>query len=105
MIGSADWMPRNLNSRVELMVSVRDPECRRRIFEILELELADTERAWIEQADGLYHTVDRRGKTILDSQKALCDLAVKAASDLEEELSGSSRFEPIRNNTEERGAQ
>lgn len=100
-IGSADWMPRNLNSRIELMATVRNDECRRRIFEILELELADTERAWIEQADGLYHAVDRRGKDIIDSQQALCEAAIKAANDIEEDIFGGNRFEPVRTKSEE----
>ena len=44
-ISSADWMPRNLDRRVELLVPVRDPRCRKRLTKILEANLADTCKA------------------------------------------------------------
>ena len=51
-IGSADWMPRNLNDRVELMIPVKDPDICRRLKNMIDLELADNQKAHIMQSDG-----------------------------------------------------
>ena len=94
LIGSADWMPRNLDRRVELVCPVRDEACRERIFEILRLELEDNLRARIEQPDGLYQRVDKRGKVALDSQEALCEIALRQAGSHQKARVGDLRFEP-----------
>ncbi|MEM6750564.1 MAG: polyphosphate kinase 1, partial [Planctomycetota bacterium] len=52
--GSADWMYRNLNNRVECITPVYDPTHRRRISDTLELMIADPRQAWDMQADGQY---------------------------------------------------
>ncbi|TVR67922.1 MAG: polyphosphate kinase 1 [Spirochaetaceae bacterium] len=44
-LSSADWMPRNLDRRVELMFPVEDPAIRRRIREVLDTYFADTVKA------------------------------------------------------------
>jgi polyphosphate kinase len=44
-IGSADWRPRNLRRRVEVLTPVLDPSCCNRLEEILDLELSDP-TAW-----------------------------------------------------------
>jgi polyphosphate kinase len=57
-LSSADWMPRNLYERVELMFPVRDPLLRQRLRqEILDPYLADTQKSRILRADGSYHRV------------------------------------------------
>jgi polyphosphate kinase len=54
-LGSADWMPRNLYERVEVVFPLRDPLMRDRVrHEILEAYLADTVKARILQRDGSY---------------------------------------------------
>lgn len=54
-LGSADWMPRNLYERVEVLYPVKDPQLRERIVsEILAAYLADTRKARILGADGTY---------------------------------------------------
>jgi polyphosphate kinase len=54
-LSSADWMPRNLYGRVEVMFPVRDANLRRRVRdEGLLLYLADDRQAWRLQADGSY---------------------------------------------------
>ena len=78
-MGSADWMPRNLNRRVELMFPIEDPDCRARVMEVLEVELNDTVRAHFLDTDGTYHKVDLRGKIKLDSQEELIRLADESA--------------------------
>ncbi len=52
-VGSADWRPRNLRRRVEVVAPVTDAAARRRLDEILETELKDP-AAWELQSDGTY---------------------------------------------------
>lgn len=54
LIGSADWMYRNLNRRVEIMTPVDDVGCRQRLWGILEACLGDRRLAWDMNADGDY---------------------------------------------------
>jgi len=51
-IGSADWMPRNLDRRVEAIVAVDDAAAQERLREILEVDLADEVLAWTLNGDG-----------------------------------------------------
>jgi len=54
-LGSADWMPRNLYERVEVMFPLHDPAVRRRVLEeILANYLADTAKSRILNHDGNY---------------------------------------------------
>lgn len=59
-IGSADWMPRNLDRRVEAITPVRDPDLAKDLEEILGITLADNCQAWELQSDGSYQ---KRGDT------------------------------------------
>jgi polyphosphate kinase len=52
-IGSADWRPRNLRRRVEVMAPVFDPAARRKLDALLTRELGD-QGAWTLQSDGGY---------------------------------------------------
>jgi polyphosphate kinase len=64
-LGSADWMPRNLFERCEVVFPVRDPVVMARIRnEILPAYLADTVKARIQQSDGDYL---RAGKLVKDA--------------------------------------
>ena len=51
-LSSADWMPRNLNERVELMIPIEDKRHKERVKDILDLYLEDTLKAHIMRADG-----------------------------------------------------
>ena len=51
-IGSADWMPRNLDRRVEAMTPVHDPALREELRTILDIELADNVQGWVLASDG-----------------------------------------------------
>ncbi len=53
-IGSADWMPRNLDRRVEAITPVQDPDLAKELQEILGITLADNCQAWELQSDGSY---------------------------------------------------
>ncbi|MEM7554395.1 MAG: polyphosphate kinase 1 [Cyanobacteria bacterium P01_A01_bin.84] len=57
-IGSADWMPRNLDRRVEAITPIEDEEIAKDLQEILGVMLADNRQAWELQSDGSY--VQRR---------------------------------------------
>jgi polyphosphate kinase len=59
LIGSADWMPRNLDRRVEALCTVTDPPLRARLAEILDVNLADDALAWELGADGTWHKVEK----------------------------------------------
>ena len=56
-ISSADWMPRNLNDRVELMVPVEDKALQKMLKHILQLYLEDNQKAHSMRADGSYRKV------------------------------------------------
>ena len=53
-IGSADWMPRNLDRRVEALTPIEDPELRQRLEQLLDLYLNDNRSAWDMQSDGSF---------------------------------------------------
>ncbi len=53
-IGSADWMQRNLSSRVEAITPIEDPRLQEQIDQILQVALADHRQAWIMLPDGRY---------------------------------------------------
>jgi polyphosphate kinase len=53
-IGSADWMPRNMDRRVEAVVPVEDPSQHERLRTLLETCLTDNRQAWDLDADGHY---------------------------------------------------
>ena len=78
-MGSADWMPRNLDRRVEILFPVLEEPLKERIRQYMELELEDNLKAHVLQPDGTYEKPDRRGKVPVNSQEALCRLAEEAA--------------------------
>lgn len=53
-LSSADWMPRNLNERVELMIPIEDKIHKERVCGILDLYLRDNQKAHVMRADGSY---------------------------------------------------
>jgi len=53
-IGSADWMYRNLLSRVEIVTPVEERALRQKLWEIFEIMLCDHRQAWELQSDGTY---------------------------------------------------
>lgn len=73
--GSADWMPRNLERRVEILFPIEEEELKKKAFHILEGELRDTLKASVMLADGTYEKVDRRGKESYSSQYAFVEEA------------------------------
>lgn len=78
---SADWMPRNLERRVEIMFPVEKPELRIKLMNILSTELKDTVKAHILKSDGTYEKVDKRGKLPVNSQQVFGTQAVQAVKE------------------------
>lgn len=76
-IGSADWMPRNLDRRVEAITPVNDLDIAKDLQEILGIMLADNRQAWDLQPDGSYvqrHSADDCPEQ--SSQKILMEMAL-----------------------------
>ena len=80
LIGSADLMPRNLDSRVELLIPIDDPGARAEIEDTLERVFADDTNAWELDADGDWNR--RTGKT-RNAQQELMDRALERAAPAE----------------------
>ena len=75
-MGSADWMPRNLDKRVEITFPVEDEDLKKRVIDILNIQLADTLKAHIMQPDGTYAKIDLRGREKLSAQSYFCKQAM-----------------------------
>ena len=79
-MASADWMPRNLDRRVEIMFPILDEDLKKKAVHILDVQLADTVKAHLLQPDGSYAKVDKRGKSSVCAQEQFCEEAVVAAA-------------------------
>jgi polyphosphate kinase len=79
-ISSADLMPRNLDSRVELAVPVEDPALGATLLDTLERCFADTTNAWELDADGAWMRVPR-GVEPHSVQRELMELHAQAAAE------------------------
>ena len=92
--GSADWMPRNLERRVEILFPVEETSLKEELFHILKLQLKDNVKTHILQADGSYEKVDKRGKELFNSQDAFCEEAAAKLGKKQEEGSDKRTFVP-----------
>ncbi len=68
---SADWMGRNLDRRIELLVPVEDHDCRQRLIDALETYFSDNTHAYRMQSDGSYEKITARRKPPIRSQEVL----------------------------------
>lgn len=68
-MGSADWMPRNLDKRVEIVFPILEDELKKKAYHVLEVELEDTVKARVMLSNGKYARVDKRGKPSVNSQE------------------------------------
>ena len=75
LIGSADCMTRNLESRVETIVPIEDPALRKELRTVLDVQLAPNRNAWAMQPDGTY--ARSAGEDAPSCQQQLIDLAEK----------------------------
>jgi polyphosphate kinase len=80
-IGSADWMTRNLDNRVEAIAPVDSPAIKRQLRYVLDACLTDNRRRWEMNSDGTYDQVQPAdGEPIRDVQQILADATDRAVS-------------------------
>jgi polyphosphate kinase len=73
-ISSADWMPRNLVRRIELLTAIKDEDSKIKILQILNLQIADNTLAHELQSDGTYIKVKRvEGDRVINNHRMLED--------------------------------
>ncbi|NPA58959.1 MAG: RNA degradosome polyphosphate kinase [Epsilonproteobacteria bacterium] len=71
-ISSADWMPRNLIRRIELLTAIKDEEAKKKIIQIIKLQCSDNMLAHELQSDGSYIKVKHQdGQRVINSHKLL----------------------------------
>ena len=83
--GSADWMPRNLERRVEILFPVEGAELKEKLLHILQSQLNDNMKASVLQANGFYDKANKRGRQPYHSQEAFYQEAMNEAKAFLEE--------------------
>lgn len=94
-MGSADWMPRNLDRRVELVFPVEDEDIKKRVQEVITVSFKDTVNARQQLSTGVYKSVDKRGKHKMNCQKFFSKLALKAQKQAMKKTYASTVGTPI----------
>lgn len=94
-LSSADWMNRNLDSRVEVAFPIESDELKKKVIDIIDITLRDNLKAKIQQEDGSYKAVDKRGaREILSSQMEFYKIAKRDYDKFKKE-SSNDIFTPI----------
>jgi polyphosphate kinase len=97
-LGSADWMPRNLYERVEIMFPIKNPVLRERVFgEILQSYLNDTRTARILRRDGSYTRTYQESANKSDNGNRFSaqDFFMAGAEGRSTENPASSKYLPV----------
>ncbi len=76
-ISSADWMPRNLTRRIELLTAIKDQKAKNKILQVLKLQCADNSLAHELQSDGSYIKVKNDSVKNINNHKYLEDYVNK----------------------------
>ena len=84
-MGSADWMPRNLDKRVEIVFPVLDKELKQEVMAIVIIQLHDNVKAHVLKQDGSYEKVRAIDKKPLNSQEYFIKQAKKRQKISQEE--------------------
>ena len=100
-MGSADWMPRTLDKRVEILFPVEDDALKAEVIHILDIQLADNEKARILQKNGTYRRAAKGGHAKLNSQKYFCEEAKRAQKERKKQNKNTHTFEPLHSVPEE----
>ena len=93
-MGSADWMQRNLDRRVEIIFPVEEEELKSKLKHILDVQLRDNLKAYRMNDEGEYVRIDRRGKVSLSSQAQFCKEAMEQNQEEIHKWNGR-RFIPV----------
>ena len=97
-MGSADWMPRNLDKRVEILFPVEDETLKEEIIHILDIQFADNVKARVMQSDGTYIIPPRKiGQKKICAQQYFCKEAIANANEKKHQRSATynTSFEPL----------
>lgn len=102
-MGSADWMPRNLDKRVEILFPVEDEELKQEVIHILDIQLTDNTKARIMQPDGSYIIPNTApGTQKICAQEYFCKEAIKASNkEKKKQNNVTPCFEPLTGEPEE----
>lgn len=92
-ISSADWMPRNLDRRIELLVPVEQEPCKSRLIEILETYFRDNVKAKRLTTEGEYEPVPTKSAPFRAQQHFYLDLRERTR---EREKQRLGEFEPLK---------
>ncbi|MBE5937155.1 MAG: RNA degradosome polyphosphate kinase [Lachnospiraceae bacterium] len=95
-MGSADWMPRNLDKRVEILFPIEDQSLKDRIKHILDIQLADNIKTRIKQPDSSYILLTPGEDEPLNSQDYFCKEALEATKRHRQSRNTSRTFEPMK---------
>ncbi len=96
-MGSCDWMPRNLDRRVEILFPVENIKLRDKVRHILDVQLNDNMKSRFLDEDGSYAKQSRTTGKRITSQKVFCEEADKEVKELK--IKDNSRvFIPLENN-------
>ncbi len=93
-LSSADWMPRNLERRVEILFPILEKSLQEKIGHILDCQLRDTLKAQILQPDGTYDKIDKRGKVLFGSQDYFTEEAAKLVKAAKKQVAETRVFIP-----------
>ena len=89
-ISSADWMPRNLMRRIELLTAIKDDASKERILQILKLQCSDNELAHELQENGSYKKItSETGMPKINNHKMLEDFVNKISKATKKESASS----------------
>ena len=91
-LSSADWMPRNLDRRAELMFPVKDERCKQAVINVLTLQWNDTEKCRHCTSEGVYH-LSQRFADGLNAQEVLL-------GDVEGVFAGTVALAPVEADTQ-----
>lgn len=91
-LSSADWMPRNLNERVELMIPIEYKPHKDRIKGILDTYLQDNQKAYMMRQDGSYSKV-RNDERLVCAQEVFMKEAIR--SNKQEAMTVMDRLQPL----------
>lgn len=95
-MGSADWMPRNLDKRVEILFPIEDSTLKEEVIHILDIQLKDNMKARELQPDGTYRRV-KKGRMVerICAQDYFKKAALKVSASRKKEASDKRTFEPM----------
>jgi len=88
-ISSADWMPRNLVRRIELLTAIKDNKAKDKILQILKLQVSDNNLAHELLSDGSYIKVKNDGQKSVNNHRSLEDYVNRISRATKKESSSS----------------